>query len=472
MFDFCGEMWYAITKQMFCKNEGVKRLELMEKLRILTDAAKYDVACTSSGSDRRGKSGGIGNTTSMGICHSFASDGRCISLLKILMTNQCVYDCQYCVNRISNDIERVAFTPEEIADLTIEFYKRNYIEGLFLSSAVIQNADYTTELMCRAISILRYEYRFNGYIHAKAIPGAAPELVTKLGLLVDRLSINIELPSQESLKLLAPQKTKEKIVRPMRQISEGILQSKQELAVYRHAPKFAPAGQSTQMIVGATPESDYQILKLSASLYQKFSLRRVFYSAYVPVNRHKNLPAITKPPLLREHRLYQADWLLRFYGFDADEILSPEQPNFNPLLDPKCDWALRHLDQFPVDVNTAPYEMLLRIPGVGVTSAKRIRSARRLGTLAFEDLRRMGIVLKRARYFIVIKGRYMDDIKMSEGFILQNLIGDRSLVPGLSHAGRQLSLFDYEEAAALPLPKAAAQINPVQEEAKCLTGQL
>ena len=446
-------------------------MELMEKLRILTDAAKYDVACTSSGSDRRGVKGGIGNTTSMGICHSFASDGRCISLLKILMTNYCVFDCKYCVNRISNDTERAAFTPEEIAELTIGFYKRNYIEGLFLSSAVIQNPDYTTELMCKAISILRYEYRFNGYIHAKAIPGTAPELVSRLALLADRLSVNIELPSQESLKLLAPQKTKEKIVRPMRQISEGIAQNKQELVVYKKAPKFAPAGQSTQMIIGATPDSDYQILNLSQSLYRKFSLKRVFYSAYVPVSDHKNLPAITRPPLLREHRLYQADWLLRFYGFEADEILSPQQPDFNPLLDPKCDWAMRHLGQFPVDVNTAPYEMLLRIPGVGVTSAKRIRAARRMGTLDFADLRRMGIVLKRARYFITVRGRYMDDVNMSEGFILQNLIGDKSLVPALNAPGRQLSLFDYEEASALPLPKGAAQLNPLQEEAKCLTGQ-
>ncbi len=444
----------------------------MEKLSILTAAAKYDVACTSSGSDRKGVRGGLGNTVGMGICHSFASDGRCISLLKILMTNDCVYDCKYCANRHSNDVARAAFTPEEIADLTINFYKRNYIEGLFLSSAVIKNADYTTELMCQALHLLRYRYKFNGYIHTKAIPGASPELISQLGLLADRLSVNIELPSQEGLKLLAPQKSKDSIIKPMRQIASQILQSRQEMVVYKSAPSFAPAGQSTQMIVGATPDSDYKILSLSQSMYQKFSLKRVFYSAYVPVGSHPNLPALTKPPLLREHRLYQADWLLRFYGFSASELLSEAQPDFNPLLDPKCDWALRHMDQFPVDVNSAPYDMLLRVPGIGVTSAKRIRIARRTGKLDFPTLKKLGIVLKRARYFVVVDGKYLDGVSMSESFIVQNLLGDASMLPALGNGAQQTSLFDYDDVAMLPSAKTFPPINPAEESVKCITGEL
>lgn len=462
-------MWYTIIEHMFLESYrtnlkiGAKAMELLDKLRILSGAAKYDVACTSSGSSRKGVKGGIGNTAPMGICHSFAADGRCISLLKVLLTNECVYDCKYCVNRHSNDVERASFTPEELAELTINFYKRNYIEGLFLSSAVTKNADYTTELMCRTLSILRHNYRFNGYIHAKAIPGASSELIFQLGLLADRISVNIELPSEASLKLLAPQKNKEKIIKPMRQISTGIEQSREEMVLYKNAPRFAPAGQSTQMIVGATDESDYKILTLSESLYKKFNLKRVYYSAYIPVGSHPALPKTAKPPLLREHRLYQADWLLRYYGFSADELLTQDKPNFNTLLDPKCDWALRHIDLFPVDVNTAPYEMLLRVPGIGVTSAKRIWAARKVGKLSFSSLKKIGVVLKRARYFIVIDGKYLDNVKMSEGFIMQNLIGDTSMLPIIESA-QQMSLFDYD--TLLPT------IDPVQESVKCITGQL
>lgn len=424
-------------------------MELIQKLEILGDAAKYDVACTSSGVDRGGKRevGGIGNAVSCGLCHSFASDGRCISLLKILLTNYCIYDCKYCLNRCSNDVPRAAFTPQEIADLTINFYKRNYIEGLFLSSAVVKNPDYTMELLCRALEILRYEYKFNGYIHAKTIPGASPLLVEKLGHLADRLSVNIELPSQKSLNLLAPQKSKDAILRPMGQISSSIMQNKQELTVYRHATRFAPAGQSTQMIIGASKESDYQILSLTAGLYKKYSLKRVFFSAYVPVGTDPNLPVVDKPPLLREHRLYQADWLLRFYGFEADEILNEKSPNFDPLLDPKCNWAMKNLHLFPVDVNKAPYEMLLRVPGIGVKSAQRIRTARRVRSLDYTGLKRIGVVLKRARFFITVNGRYMDDLKISENFIMQNLLGDTKDNYIAAQNGYQLSLFDEKPPA-------------------------
>lgn len=423
-------------------------MELIEKLEILGDAAKYDAACTSSGVNRANKrEGGIGNAVSCGICHSFASDGRCISLLKVLLTNYCVYDCKYCYNRCSNDVPRAAFTPEEIADLTINFYVRNYIEGLFLSSAVVKNPDYTMELMCRALELLRYKYKFNGYIHAKTIPGASPLLVEKLGHLADRLSVNIELPSQKSLNLLAPQKSKDAILRPMKQISTTIGENRRELTLYRHATQFAPAGQSTQMIIGASKESDYQILSLTAGLYKKFSLKRVFFSAYVPVGSAPDLPVVDKPPLLREHRLYQADWLLRFYGFEAEEILSEKSPNFDPLLDPKCNWAMKNLHLFPVDVNTAPYEMLLRVPGIGVRSAQRIRAARRVHSLDFAGLRRIGVVLKRARFFLVVNGKYMDDLKISESFIMQNLIGDTKEHYVQAQNAYQLSMFDEKPPA-------------------------
>ena len=417
-------------------------MELLEKLNILADAAKYDAACTSSGLDRSGRPGTIGSTMMAGCCHSFSADGRCVTLLKVLQTNFCVYDCQYCVNRRSNDVPRAAFTPQELCELTIGFYRRNYIEGLFLSSAVIQNPDYTTELMIRTLAILREKHRFGGYIHAKAIPGADPLLTRRLGLLADRLSVNIELPSSPSLALLAPDKRKEAILAPMGQIRDGIDQSKRELAVYRHAPRFAPAGQSTQMIVGATPESDRHIMLLTQGLYDKYKLKRVFFSAYMPVSDSALLPAPAgfKPPLLREHRLYQADWLLRYYHFRAEEILDETQPDLDPRMDPKCCWALRHLDFFPVEVNRADYEALLRVPGLGVRSAKRILRARRVGPLNFEGLKRLGVVLKRAQYFLTCSGRMMRGLRVSEDGLLRHLVSLEA--PALAQPmPEQLSLF-------------------------------
>ena len=418
-------------------------MDLIEKLKILGDAAKYDAACTSSGITRTNKrDGSLGNARSCGICHSFSADGRCIALLKVLFTNNCIYDCKYCASRRSNDVPRTSFTPDELADLTINFYKRNYIEGLFLSSAVVKNPDYTMELLCATLEILRNKYKFNGYIHAKTIPGASPLLVERLGHLADRLSVNIELPSNESLKKLAPQKNKESIFRPMAQISNTISQNKQELVRYRYAAPFAQAGQSTQMIVGASGETDYQILSLTDSLYKKFSLKRVFFSAYVPINKDANLPSIDKPPLLREHRLYQADWLLRYYGFEADELLSEKNQNFDPVLDPKCNWAINNLHLFPVEINAAPYEMLLRVPGIGVKSAMRIRAARKVRSLDFDALKRIGVVLKRARFFVICNGKYMDEVRMNENFIIQNLIADTKEHYIEEQSSYQLSMFD------------------------------
>lgn len=400
-------------------------LNLADKLKILADAAKYDVACTSSGSERKGKKGFLGNAVSSGICHSFAADGRCVSLLKILMTNWCVYDCKYCINRCSNDIVRTAFTPDEICELTMEFYRRNYIEGLFLSSGVMGSADYTMERLYETIWKLRTQYRFRGYIHVKAIPGADPSLIEKIGFLVDRMSINLELPTAESLKKICPGKTREKILIPMKQIQTGITENKNELVVYRRAPKFVPAGQSTQMIIGATPENDFQMISVAEALYQKFELKRVFYSAYIPVVQDSALPAPSAgPPLLREHRLYQADWLMRYYGFVASELLSPERPNFNVFLDPKCDWAVRHLEEFPVEVMTAEYAKLLRVPGIGVRSAQRIVTARRTGVLSFEDLKKFGVVLKRAMYFLTCGGKLLRTFRYEENFITSQLMGD------------------------------------------------
>lgn len=424
---------------------------LMEKLGILTDAAKYDVACTSSGSERNGDGTGMGNTIKAGICHSFSGDGRCISLLKILFTNECIYDCRYCINRRSNDVPRASFTPEEVCRLTWEFYRRNYIEGLFLSSGILGSPDYTMELLYLTLYRLRKEYRFQGYIHVKAIPGADPELVRLTGFLADRMSVNLELPTAEGLRRLAPNKHRKNILTPMRLIQNGITANKEELAVYRHTPSFVPAGQSTQMIIGATPETDYQIMSVAQSLYDKFSLKRVFYSAFVGVNEDKELPALPGgPPLLREHRLYQADWLLRFYGFRAEELLDEARPNFNVLLDPKEDWALRHLECFPVEINRADYRTLLRVPGIGVKSAKRIVGARRSGVLRFEDLKKIGVVLKRAQYFITCGGKTAAPIRMEEDFITRNLLSDRGRNVGregfpAGEAGmtyRQLSLFD------------------------------
>ncbi len=419
-------------------------MELLDKLTILSDAAKYDAACTSSGVRRKFQPGKIGNTSSSiaGCCHSFSADGRCVTLLKVLMTNCCVYDCKYCVNRRSNDTRRAAFTPRELAELTIGFYRRNYIEGLFLSSGVLRNADYTTEQMIRALRILRQEYGFNGYIHAKAIPGTSPELVQQLGLLADRMSVNIELPSQQGLQTLAPDKTREAILRPMGLIRDKVSESRQELVKYKHAPAFAPAGQSTQLIVGATKDTDRHILHLTEALYQKYRLKRVFYSAYVPVVENSLLPALdTKPPLLREHRLYQADWLLRFYGFQASELLDEAHPDFNPQLDPKCSWAVSHLEHFPVEIMRADYETLLRVPGIGPTSARRIVSARRTAHLRFEDLKKLGVVVKRAQFFLVCDGHAAPGLRFSPESIVRQLEAvERGLLP--SGEMQQFSLFD------------------------------
>ena len=431
-------------------------LSIQEKLEILSDAAKYDVACTSSGVDRKGKAGMLGNTVAAGLCHSFAGDGRCISLLKILFTNQCIYDCKYCINRCSNDVVRTAFTPDEVCTLTMEFYRRNYIEGLFLSSGILYSADYTMDLIYQTLKKLREVYRFNGYIHVKAITGADPVLIEKVGFLADRMSINLELPTADGLKKLAPGKSRSKILTPMRQIQRGITANKFELMEYKRTPSFVPAGQSTQMIVGATPENDYQMMMVAEALYQNYDLKRVFYSAFVPVNEDSSLPALPGgPPLLREHRLYQADWLLRFYGFKASELLTEDRPNFNVFLDPKCDWALRHLELFPVEINRADYYTLLRVPGMGVKSVKRIIAARRQGLLDFESLKKMGVVLKRAMYFITCSGRMMYPTRMDEDYITSHLVGDeRRAVWDISQQGayRQLSLFDDMKLNMAPAP--------------------
>lgn len=423
-----------------------EKMSIYEKLQILTDAAKYDVACTSSGVERKGDGTGIGNCSKAGICHSFSADGRCISLLKILFTNECIYDCKYCVNRSSNDVIRTSFTPDEICTLTMEFYRRNYIEGLFLSSGILKNPNYTMELIYAALYKLRHVCNFQGYIHVKAIPGADPILIQKVGFLADRMSVNLELPTAESLRLLAPHKSRKNILAPMRLVREKSKENRQELTLYKSAPRFVPAGQSTQMIIGASPETDYQILRVAESLYQKFGLKRVFYSAFVAVNEDKALPARTSdgPPLLREHRLYQADWLLRYYKFEANELLNEKNPNFNIFLDPKCNWALNHLEYFPVEVNRASYDVLLRVPGIGYKSAGRIVKARRFGSLGFEDLRKMGVVLKRALYFITCSGKMMYKTKIEEDYITRNLLNTKERLPD-SVAGmnyQQLSLFD------------------------------
>lgn len=451
-----GNTCSKIKRGIYCKKEeerdtfGMEYLEstsmsVREKLGILSDAAKYDVACTSSGVDRKGNGKDMGNAVAAGICHSFSADGRCISLLKILLTNECIYDCKYCINRRSNDVPRAVFTPQEICDLTLNFYKRNYIEGLFLSSGIIGSPNMTMELLYQTLFLLRNRHHFRGYIHVKAIPGADPELIRRTGLLADRMSVNLELPTAEGLRSLAPNKHRKNILLPMRQIQTGIAENKNELALYRNAPRFVPAGQSTQVIIGATPESDYQILSVAESLYQKFALKRVFYSAFVHVNEDKALPATAGgPPLLREHRLYQADWLLRYYGFSAGELLNEKKPNFNILLDPKCDWALGHLEQFPVEIQTAEYAMLLRVPGIGVKSALRIMQARKSARLTFEDLKKMGIVLKRALYFITCSGKQMYPVRLEEDYITRNLLYEKERLPfdrdGVSY--RQLSLFD------------------------------
>ena len=554
---------------------------LEEKLRILSDAAKYDVACTSSGVSRQGKEGYIGNSSAAGICHSFSADGRCISLLKILFTNECIYNCKYCINRVTNDVPRATFTPEEVCQLTMEFYRRNYIEGLFLSSGIIQSADHTMELICQTLHDLRTVHRFHGYIHCKAIPGASPELVEMAGWYADRMSVNMELPTADGLRQLAPNKDRRQILTPMRQIQSGMEESREALGmkggnrsaywhtsrrlgrsmpdgisqrseaprlkalnreeshvgkvavvpggkaanaecafskradrsggVYKNAesdrsgavmqdhllqqcsgaalqqqssgipaqqsavPKreasslvlpdtaagltqwrrhdtgrgFVPAGQSTQMIIGAAGESDYEIMTVSEALYQRFDLKRVFYSAFINVNQDADLPTLESgPPLRREHRLYQADFLLRYYGFEADELLSPSRPNFNVFLDPKCDWALGHMESFPVEINTADYDTLLRVPGIGVKSASRIIKARRTGSLDYRHLKKMGVVLKRAIYFITCNGRMMYDfLKVEEDFITRRLVGEEKALQQSYEQDQihyqQLSLFDF-----------------------------
>lgn len=375
--------------------------KVLNKLNFLADAAKYDVSCASSGSNRKNATKGIGNGMACGICHSFSDDGRCISLFKILMTNNCVYDCAYCINRRSNDRPRATFTPQEIVDLTIGFYRRNYIEGLFLSSGVIKNADFTMERMVQVAKKLRLEENYNGYIHLKAIPGASRELIHEAGLWAERLSVNIEIPTELNLKLLAPEKNYKGILLPMNQIKNEILASKEERAKYRKAPKFAPAGQSTQMIIGATPETDRQIILLSSGLYKMQNLKRVYYSAYLPVNKYdQRLPVLNRPPLVRENRLYQSDWLVRFYKFRAEEILTEEQPFLDLEVDPKLGYALRNMQLFPIDINRADYEMILRVPGIGVRSAQKIVLARRHRRLNLYHLQKIGVVMKRAKYFI------------------------------------------------------------------------
>ncbi len=471
-----------------------ENMSMEEKLSILSDAAKFDVACTSSGVDRKGNQDGIGNAASCGICHTYSQDGRCISLLKILFTNECIFDCKYCINRRSNDVKRATFTPKEVCDLTIEFYRRNFIEGLFLSSGIVNSPDYTMDLIYQTLVLLRIQHGFNGYIHVKAIPGADPELVNRVGWLADRMSVNLELPTSEGLKELAPNKNRKNILKPMKQIQLGIQEYKgkriemtggsgivgidgkpivstQNTALqlanlqmgidpsydnpvslvnrknkFKKKFRFVPAGQSTQMIIGATPETDYQLLSVTSSLYKKFDLKRVFYSAYVPINEDCLLPSMdTKSPLLREHRLYQADWLLRFYGFEADEILNEENPYFNVLLDPKCNWALKHLEQFPVEVNKADYAMLLRVPGIGVNSARRIVRARKMAVLDFADLKKMGVVLKRAHYFITCNGKMMYPVKIEEDYIIRNMLEVKEKLPEpLQEVNtyKQLSMFD------------------------------
>ena len=388
---------------------------VLDKLKILAESAKYDVSCASSGTSRSHKKGQIGSAEGWGICHSFAEDGRCISLLKIMLTNNCIYDCAYCINRRSNDLPRATFSVSELVNLTIEFYRRNYIEGLFLSSGVVRNPDYTMERLVKVVKDLRQVYRFNGYIHLKSIPGASQELVNEAGLYADRMSVNIEIPNEQSLQLLAPEKDFQSVFTPMRYIQQGMLQSAEERKKYRHAPRFVPAGQSTQMIVGATSDSDKDILHLTSALYKRPSMKRVYYSGFVPVNGYdKRLPALKQPPLVRENRLYQADWLLRFYNFNVDEIVDDSYPDLDLEIDPKLAWALRHPEAFPVDINRADYEMLLRVPGLGVKSAKMILTARRYSRLGTSHLKQIGVVLKKAQYFITcneLPTRTVNEIK-------------------------------------------------------------
>lgn len=448
-------------------------MDIKEKLRILSGAAKYDVSCSSSGSKRGATKGSLGSTAESGICHSFTPDGRCISLLKILLTNYCIYDCAYCINRKSNDVERAAFSVDEVISLTINFYRRNYIEGLFLSSAVIKNPNHTMELLTAVVKKLRLNFNFRGYIHLKAIPGADEDLIKEAGLYVDRMSVNIELPSDSSLKLLAPEKKKEDIFTPMSSIKENILISKSERKISRKAPLFVPGGQSTQLIVGATKDNDLNILNLSENLYNKYSLKRVYYSAYVPVNTGTNLPDLKNPPTLREHRLYQGDWLLRVYGFKAKEILNEKTPNFDINFDPKTNWALNNLELFPVEINTAPYETLIRIPGIGIKGAMKIIAARKISFLDFYDLKKLGVVIKRAQYFIVCKGKYYGSVDLDEDKVRNALKPKIDLNYVENQDCKQLSLFDSDTLSkVIGIPSVEDKTLLLEDRSSYITGEL
>jgi len=418
------------------------RNDVLKKLEILAGAAKYDVSCASSGSNRTNTNKGIGNASPWGICHSFTEDGRCISLLKIMFTNHCIYDCAYCVNRRSNDIERTAFSINELTELTLSFYRRNYIEGLFLSSGVVNNPDHTQSLLTKVAKELRTVHRYNGYIHLKSIPGASPELIREAGLYADRLSVNIEIPTETNLKLLAPEKDYTSILTPMNSIRQGILTSKEDTKKFHSAPRFVPAGQSTQMIIGATPDTDNQILTLASSLYHQQQLKRVYYSGYIPINsKDSRLPVISTPPLVRENRLYQSDWLMRFYFFRVDEIVNEKHPNLDLEIDPKLSYALRNPWLFPVDINKAPYELILRIPGIGVKSAKLIILARPYGKIHAGQLQKMGVVMKRAQYFLTcheLTSPTINEIKpenLKQLFLKKNAVSKKDKYPG------QLKLF-------------------------------
>ncbi|WP_442589838.1 putative DNA modification/repair radical SAM protein [Pedobacter sp. AW31-3R] len=374
---------------------------LREKLNILADAAKYDVSCSSSGSKRKNDNKGLGDSSASGICHTYTEDGRCVSLLKILLTNHCIFDCAYCVSRKSNDIERAAFTVEEVVELTMNFYRRNYIEGLFLSSGIFKNADFTMERLLRIVKKLRLEERFNGYIHLKTIPGASEELIKEAGMYADRMSINLEMPTESGLKLLAPDKSHQDVIKPLGYVQNQIVQFKEERKLIRSVPKFVPAGQSTQMVIGATPESDKDIMQTADAFYRNFSLKRVYYSGYIPISNDNRLPVLgTQPPLIRENRLYQTDWLMRFYGFHVNELLNDANPHLDIDIDPKLSWALRNLQHFPVDINVASYKVILRIPGIGVGSAKKIVQARKFGKLRIDQLKKIGVAYNRAKHFI------------------------------------------------------------------------
>ncbi|WP_326907967.1 putative DNA modification/repair radical SAM protein [Sedimentibacter sp. MB31-C6] len=409
---------------------------IFEKLRILSDAAKYDVSCVSSGVERKNNSvGGVGNSSAAGICHSWSTDGRCISLLKILLSNDCIYDCKYCLNKVTNPTKRATFTPEEVAELTIQFYRRNYIEGLFLSSAVVKSPDHTMENIYRVLELLRYKYNFWGYVHVKVIPGANSLLIQKTGMLADRVSVNIELPTKESLQILAPQKKVANILQPMSLIHNEISRTIEDKNYFKNVQRFVPGGQSTQMIIGATSDSDKTILNVSQNLYDKFRMKRVFFSAYIPVMSSPNLPAVsTMPPLLREHRLYQADWLMRFYYFNSEELFTEIEPNLDLEFDPKMMYALRHLDRFPIEINKASYEELLRVPGLGVTSAQRIIRERKNAELSYDSLKKIRTVLKRAKYFITVKGKYYGNVKLEPDAIKDEI--------RMKEVQKQISIFE------------------------------